>query len=92
MDRSIRSTNALAKQAPFCSDLCHALPARPISVKHYRKIRLLACSLNFFMFPVLFAIIMIFLTLGLCELGQLEHDLVFGDAGAKDVINFLRTK
>lgn len=26
------------------------------------------------------------------ELGQLEQDLVFGDAGAKDVINFLRTK
>ncbi|GAV60235.1 Sec1 domain-containing protein [Cephalotus follicularis] len=25
------------------------------------------------------------------ELGQLEQDLVFGDAGAKDVINFLRT-
>ncbi|KAF5732954.1 protein transport Sec1a [Tripterygium wilfordii] len=29
---------------------------------------------------------------GLRELGQLEQDLVFGDAGAKDVINFLRTK
>ncbi|KAJ1413631.1 Sec1-like, domain 2 [Sesbania bispinosa] len=26
------------------------------------------------------------------ELGQLEQDLVFGDAGAKDVISFLRTK
>ncbi|KAK2379263.1 secretory 1A [Trifolium repens] len=26
------------------------------------------------------------------ELGQLEQDLVFGDAQAKDVINFLRTK
>lgn len=30
--------------------------------------------------------------LGLRDLGQLEQDLVFGDAGAKDVINFLRTK
>ncbi|KAL5571957.1 hypothetical protein UlMin_021554 [Ulmus minor] len=30
--------------------------------------------------------------LGLRELGQLEQDLVFGDAAAKDVINFLRTK
>lgn len=30
--------------------------------------------------------------MGLRELGQLEQDLVFGDAGAKDVINFLRTK
>ncbi|KAJ0052970.1 hypothetical protein Pint_00249 [Pistacia integerrima] len=30
--------------------------------------------------------------IGLRELGQLEQDLVFGDAGAKDVINFLRTK
>ncbi|KAI4380872.1 hypothetical protein MLD38_007011 [Melastoma candidum] len=29
---------------------------------------------------------------GLRDLGQLEQDLVFGDAGAKDVINFLRTK
>ncbi|KAF5466970.1 hypothetical protein F2P56_016847 [Juglans regia] len=29
---------------------------------------------------------------GLRELGQLEQDLVFGNAGAKDVINFLRTK
>ncbi|KAG9158915.1 hypothetical protein Leryth_013304 [Lithospermum erythrorhizon] len=29
---------------------------------------------------------------GLKELGQLEQDLVFGDAGTKDVINFLRTK
>ncbi|PKA47665.1 Protein transport Sec1a [Apostasia shenzhenica] len=28
--------------------------------------------------------------LGLRELGQLEQDLVFGDAGAKEVINFLR--
>ncbi|KAL6007963.1 STXBP unc-18 S1 [Asimina triloba] len=28
---------------------------------------------------------------GLRELGQLEQDLVFGDAGTKDVINFLRT-
>ncbi|KAK4741304.1 hypothetical protein SAY87_024892 [Trapa incisa] len=26
------------------------------------------------------------------DLGQLEQDLVFGDAGAKDVISFLRTK
>ncbi|XP_020093908.1 SNARE-interacting protein KEULE-like [Ananas comosus] len=26
------------------------------------------------------------------EIGQLEQDLVFGDAGTKDVINFLRTK
>ncbi|KAK1285793.1 SNARE-interacting protein KEULE [Acorus calamus] len=30
--------------------------------------------------------------LGLRELGQLEQDLVFGDAGTKEVINFLRTK
>ncbi|XP_044494083.1 protein transport Sec1a [Mangifera indica] len=30
--------------------------------------------------------------IGLRELGQLEQDLVFGDAGAKEVINFLRTK
>lgn len=30
--------------------------------------------------------------MGLRELGQLEQDLVFGDAGAKDVINFLRMK
>ncbi|XP_011034306.1 PREDICTED: protein transport Sec1a [Populus euphratica] len=30
--------------------------------------------------------------LGLRDLGQLEQDLVFGDAGAKDVISFLRTK
>ncbi|XP_010276590.1 PREDICTED: SNARE-interacting protein KEULE [Nelumbo nucifera] len=30
--------------------------------------------------------------LGLRELGQLEQDLVFGDAGTKDIINFLRTK
>ncbi|CAI9093831.1 OLC1v1029415C1 [Oldenlandia corymbosa var. corymbosa] len=29
---------------------------------------------------------------GLKELGQLEQDLVFGDAGTKDVINFLRMK
>ncbi|KAL3814916.1 hypothetical protein ACJIZ3_016184 [Penstemon smallii] len=29
---------------------------------------------------------------GLRELGQLEQDLVFGDAGTKEVINFLRTK
>ncbi|RXH93520.1 hypothetical protein DVH24_014096 [Malus domestica] len=28
---------------------------------------------------------------GLRDLGQLEQDLVFGDAGAKDVINYLRT-
>ncbi|KAL6986091.1 STXBP unc-18 S1 [Sarracenia purpurea var. burkii] len=30
--------------------------------------------------------------MGLKELGQLEQDIVFGDAGTKDVINFLRTK
>ncbi|XP_028551079.1 protein transport Sec1a-like isoform X3 [Dendrobium catenatum] len=30
--------------------------------------------------------------LGLRELGQLEQDLVFGDAGTKDLNNFLRTK
>ncbi|KAK8956402.1 SNARE-interacting protein KEULE [Platanthera guangdongensis] len=30
--------------------------------------------------------------LGLRELGQLEQDLVFGDAETKDLINFLRTK
>ncbi|KAA8521921.1 hypothetical protein F0562_012765 [Nyssa sinensis] len=30
--------------------------------------------------------------MGLKELGQLEQDLVFGDAGTKEVINFLRTK
>lgn len=30
--------------------------------------------------------------LGLKELGQLQQDLVFGDAGTKEVINFLRTK
>ncbi|KAJ4716045.1 SNARE-interacting protein KEULE [Melia azedarach] len=30
--------------------------------------------------------------LGLRELGQLEQDLVFGDAGLKDVIKFLTTK
>uniref|UniRef100_A0A3N7FZ99 Uncharacterized protein n=1 Tax=Populus trichocarpa TaxID=3694 RepID=A0A3N7FZ99_POPTR len=30
--------------------------------------------------------------LGLRDLGQLEQDLVFGDAGAKDVISFLRMK
>ncbi|XP_072971201.1 SNARE-interacting protein KEULE-like [Typha angustifolia] len=29
---------------------------------------------------------------GLRNIGQLEQDLVFGDAGAKEVINFLRTK
>ncbi|KAL2460791.1 SNARE-interacting protein KEULE [Abeliophyllum distichum] len=29
---------------------------------------------------------------GLRELGQLEQDLVFGDAGTKEVINFLRMK
>uniref|UniRef100_A0A7N0SZ20 SNARE-interacting protein KEULE n=2 Tax=Kalanchoe fedtschenkoi TaxID=63787 RepID=A0A7N0SZ20_KALFE len=29
--------------------------------------------------------------MGLRELGQLEQDLVFGDAGAKEVINFLRS-
>lgn len=29
---------------------------------------------------------------GLREIGQLEQDLVFGDAGAKEVISFLRTK
>ncbi|XP_054781286.1 protein transport Sec1a isoform X2 [Prosopis cineraria] len=29
---------------------------------------------------------------GLRDLGQLEQDLVFGDAGAKEVINYLRTK
>ncbi|KAK4379392.1 hypothetical protein RND71_001254 [Anisodus tanguticus] len=29
---------------------------------------------------------------GLRELGQLEQDLVFGDAGTKEVIHFLRTK
>ncbi|THU60438.1 hypothetical protein C4D60_Mb07t12710 [Musa balbisiana] len=29
---------------------------------------------------------------GLCEVGQLEQDLVFGDAGTKELINFLRTK
>ena len=28
---------------------------------------------------------------GLRELGQLEQDLVFGDAGTKDVIKFLTT-
>ncbi|XP_059641542.1 SNARE-interacting protein KEULE-like isoform X2 [Cornus florida] len=30
--------------------------------------------------------------MGLKDLGQLEQDLVFGDAGTKEVINFLRTK
>lgn len=30
--------------------------------------------------------------LGLRELGQLEQDLVFGDAGTKDVIKFMTTK
>ncbi|XP_042019797.1 SNARE-interacting protein KEULE-like isoform X2 [Salvia splendens] len=29
---------------------------------------------------------------GLKDVGQLEQDLVFGDAGTKDIINFLRTK
>lgn len=29
---------------------------------------------------------------GLKELGQLEQDLVFGDAGMKDVIKFFTTK
>ncbi|CAL9211861.1 SNARE-interacting protein KEULE [Musa acuminata AAA Group] len=29
---------------------------------------------------------------GLREVGQLEQDLVFGDAGTKELINFLRTK
>lgn len=29
---------------------------------------------------------------GLKEVGQLEQDLVFGDAGTKELINFLRTK
>lgn len=29
--------------------------------------------------------------LGLRDLGQLEQDLVFGDAGTKEVINYLRT-
>ncbi|XP_057462811.1 SNARE-interacting protein KEULE-like isoform X3 [Actinidia eriantha] len=30
--------------------------------------------------------------MGLKDLGKLEQDLVFGDAGTKDIINFLRTK
>lgn len=30
--------------------------------------------------------------MGLKEVGQLEQDLVFGDAGTKDLINFLRVK
>ncbi|PWA44801.1 sec1/munc18-like (SM) proteins superfamily [Artemisia annua] len=30
--------------------------------------------------------------LGLKQVGQLEQDLVFGDAGTKEVINFLKTK
>ncbi|MQL73833.1 hypothetical protein Taro_006166, partial [Colocasia esculenta] len=30
--------------------------------------------------------------LGLRDVGQLEQDLVFGDAGTKEVINFLRTQ
>uniref|UniRef100_A0A5B6YPL4 Putative SNARE-interacting protein KEULE-like isoform X1 n=1 Tax=Davidia involucrata TaxID=16924 RepID=A0A5B6YPL4_DAVIN len=30
--------------------------------------------------------------MGLKELGQIEQDLVFGDAGTKELINFLRTK
>ncbi|KAL8170610.1 hypothetical protein V2J09_022414 [Rumex salicifolius] len=29
---------------------------------------------------------------GLKDLGQLEQDLVFGDAGTKEILNFLRTK
>ena len=29
---------------------------------------------------------------GLKDVGQLEQDLVFGDAGTKDIINFLRAK
>lgn len=29
---------------------------------------------------------------GLRNIGQLEQDLVFGDAGAKEVISFLRAK
>lgn len=28
---------------------------------------------------------------GLRDLGQLEQDLVFGDAGSKEVINYLRS-
>ena len=34
----------------------------------------------------------IIVEMGLRELGQLEQDLVFGDAGGVEVINFLRTK
>ena len=30
--------------------------------------------------------------MGLRDIGQLEQDLVFGDAGMKDVIKFLTTK
>lgn len=30
--------------------------------------------------------------MGLRDIGKLEQDLVFGDAGAKEMINFLRTK
>ncbi|KAE9463069.1 hypothetical protein C3L33_05023, partial [Rhododendron williamsianum] len=30
--------------------------------------------------------------MGLRELGQLEQDIVFGDAGTKEIINFFRTK
>lgn len=30
--------------------------------------------------------------LGLRDLGQLEQDLVFGDAGTKEVISYLRTQ
>lgn len=30
--------------------------------------------------------------MGLRELGQLEQDLVFGDAGIKDIIKFLTAK
>lgn len=29
---------------------------------------------------------------GLREIGQLEQDLVFGDAGTKELIQFFRTK
>jgi syntaxin-binding protein 1 len=29
---------------------------------------------------------------GLRDIGQVEQDLVFGDAGAKEVINLLRSK
>lgn len=30
--------------------------------------------------------------MGLRELGQLEQDIVFGDAGTKEIINFFRMK